>query len=296
MKAHLQECEENPIGWTAQANLEAILEDHGIPTAGVHRAVLARRTSSVSLCAYLPAAPAAGLDREVPPAVEDEYIYDVVEDGDVESNPGPSCTLHRRAPSVSSRIGYPDAPAAGLNIDVPPAVEDEYIHDVVEDGDIESNPGPSCTLSCLSWNCQGKAKLYEAFHLGVFDGYDIVCLQETNFWEEDRCDFSKLALQRGFHSYHGGGHQGVDTRGRGFARGGLTTLVKHGRASRLLRAEWNEGQYEWLGVQMEGFALHNVHRKPGGDEELYTTEVQELMGDYSKAILVGDHNIQLGDF
>ena len=232
-KAHLQMCEDNPIGWTAQANLEAILEDHGYTTVGVHRAVLARRAATISLRSCLPP---------------------------------------------------PDEPQ------VPQEKEDDYVHDLTSDGDVESNPGPSSALSCESWNCQGKSKLYEALRLGAFDAYDVVCLQESNFSAEDRCDFSKLVMQRGFHCYHGGGHEGHDTRGRRF------TMVKHGWASRLLRTAWCEGQYEWLGVQMDGFVLYNIHRKPGGDEALYTLEVQQLMDDYNRAVIVGDHNVHLGDY
>ena len=168
---------------------------------------------------------------------------------------------------------------------MPQEKEDDYVHDLTSDGDVESNPGPSSALSCVSWNCQGKSKLYEALRLGALDAYDVVCLNESNFSAEDRCDFSKLVMQRGFHCYHGGGHEGHDTRGRRFARGGLVTMVKHGWASRLLRTAWCEGQYEWLGVQMDGFVLYNIHRKPGGDEALYTLEVQQLMGDYNRAVI-----------
>ena len=179
---------------------------------------------------------------------------------------------------------------------MPQEKEDDYVHALTSDGDVESNPGPSSALSCVSWNCQGKSKLYEALRLGALDAYDVVCLNESNFSAEDRCDFSKLVMQRGFHCYHGGGHEGHDTRGRRFARGGLVTMVKHGWASRLLRTAWCEGQYEWLGVQMDGFVLYNIHRKPGGDEALYTLEVQQLMGDYNRAVIVGDHNVHLGDY
>ena len=63
-----------------------------------------------------------------------------------------------------------------------------------------------------------------------------------------------------------------------------------------MHGEREEGQYEWLGVQMDGFALYNIHRRPSGDEGLYTLEVQELMGEYNRAIIVGDHNIHLGDY
>ena len=233
---HIRDCEACPLGWTPLQNLCVILEDHGIATLGVHQAVLARRFRGIDLSGYRPL-----------------------------------------------QFSCKQEPSKG------------YIHKLTEDGDIESQPGPS-GLHLLSWNTQGFSNLAQAVQLDCFAGWDVIHLQEPNLSKALFLELTRMGERKGFHAYGRCAEERTDAVGRYSCRGGLVTLVRHGLPSFRVGDRYLEGEFECLSVSVGGCLFHNWHRKPAGDLELYQATVSDCLRERGPAVAVGDHNADFASF
>ena len=104
----------------------------------------------------------------------------------------------------------------------------EWQHDVVEDGDVESNPGPSSSSSCTFWsiNTRGREGAYRTLDLLASTKPHIVALQETNMDKEEAQQFSRIAASRGYRAWHVTRQARIDTWNRVHQRGGVSLLVR----------------------------------------------------------------------
>lgn len=171
-----------------------------------------------------------------------------------------------------------------------------YIHDVTDDGDVEPNPGPSCSYDVLSWNAQGFNQVVQALQLGWFSDFDVAVIQEPNLSRGLYVELAGMCERRGFHLYARLAEEGTDSIGRRVARGGLATLVRHGLPSHRVGDQAREGDFERLTIRVGTCLVHNVHRKPSGPPEPYQDTVAEWIDDSGPSIAVGDHNVDYCDW
>ena len=223
------------------------------------------------------------------------FVKDLCEDGDVESQPGPSSlALQLRTRNAQGFYRLVQGRRCLQGKQDPRRC---FVKDLCEDGDVEPNPGPgSLAQQLLTWNAQGFNHLVQALHLNLFEGCDVVAIQEANLTQLNRTEIACMCERKGFHAYFRAAPESRDACQRPVCRGGLVTLVRHGLPSHRVSEAAVEGMYEILTVRVGRWQVHNAHRKPSSAPEAYEDVVQQLMAAPGPAVVLGDHNIDFGDF
>jgi exonuclease III len=178
------------------------------------------------------------------------------------------------------------------NQDILPLVS-PWVRSLLDDGDIEANPGPgrpssSPHLSCLSVNVAGFKGLWSAIRL-LLDGHqpDMVLIQEVFIRKSDIASVSYSVFPKGYsffcqegHENAQGGHRGVGV----FARRNLSVRP-------LKKFSFADGQA--LAVLVEGIIIINMHTACDGCPELHQEILEWLGANAGQApwLLVGDHNV-----
>ena len=117
------------------------------------------------------------------------------------------------------------------------ALENAWIRDLVEDGDVESQPGPSALdlmtdgldssppMKIMTFNSGGAKGAWSSLSLLLAEKPQIVLLQETAFDEAEAAGFAAQAKKEGFHAFFAG----AQTSG---PHGGAMMLVQETLRSR----------------------------------------------------------------
>eukprot|EP00435_Cladocopium_sp_Y103_P036607 s2439_g9.t1 len=97
-------------------------------------------------------------------------------------------------PFLETEVGASLVPATSVS---------GWQHDLVEDGHVESNPGPSSSSSCaFCINTRGREGAYRALDLIAVNKPHMITLQETTMDEEESRQFSRIAAARGYRAWH----------------------------------------------------------------------------------------------
>ena len=262
---HIKSCSSCPAHWTPLKNLTAILEDQ----ASALRAFIRR--------AY--------------PGVSKRWIC----------RPHRTAAPKRRRAKASAKASTKPTGVWQRSFGRCPGNKQDprrcYIKDLCEDGDVEPNPRPgSLPLQLLTWNAQGFNHLVQGLHLNLFEGCDVIAIQEANLTQLNRTEVACMCERKGFHAYFRAAPESLDARQTPVCRGGLVTLVRHGLPSHRVRDAAVEGMYEFLTVRVGCWQVHNAHRKPSSAPAGYEDAVQELMSAPDPAVVLGDHNIDFSEF
>jgi hypothetical protein len=71
-----------------------------------------------------------------------------------------------------------------------------WIRDLVQDGDVEPNPGPTTSLKFNCVNCQGAAHVWHTLELAQNDQLAVVALQEIAFSPKEAKAFQAFAFKK----------------------------------------------------------------------------------------------------
>lgn len=80
-----------------------------------------------------------------------------------------------------------------------PSIYRSWKRSLVEDGDVEENPGPPTTISCL--NVAGKRRTWNYMRSFVDKGGKVAVLQETNMTKEEKVVFINTWLNQGYNVF-----------------------------------------------------------------------------------------------
>eukprot|EP00434_Breviolum_minutum_P040197 symbB.v1.2.035714.t1/scaffold4845.1/size35134/2 len=174
-----------------------------------------------------------------------------------------------------------------------PALQSKrWRRNLVEDGDIEPNPGPCC---CRFWNIntRGRDGAYKVLDLLRETKQHIVALQETNFDEVESEQFTRTASGCGYRAWHSTRPARLDALGKPLQRGGVSLLVRTDVQAVHHQAVFTDNG-EILALDLCTFCMINVYQRPhsvslGGMQQ----EIDELVNSlrpHTPLVLMGDWN------
>ena len=164
----------------------------------------------------------------------------------------------------------------------------EWNRDLVEDGDVESNPGPQ-SLHCMSWNAQGHQNCFRIFDYFIQKHTkipDVIFMQETNMSSTLAKQFDKVAQRNGFRCW-------FQNTSKSSCRGGVLTLVKKTLKSTFYFTCESEGGFA-LAVALENILMVNIYQAHDGLPHGLQSEIQELhtgLPHQWDIVIAGDFNI-----
>ena len=164
----------------------------------------------------------------------------------------------------------------------------EWVRRLVEDGDIERQPGPHrCFLTYACVNTAGVKGCWTLLREAA-SRFDVLLMQETGFRdEEEEAAFRRFAFKQGFRFWNTRGHS---TAGKGYR--GVGILVRKGLRASFLQS-WRHREEQVLAIQVEGIAFLSLYASVnGGNAEVEDQMVQWLASRESSSpwALFGDHN------
>ena len=175
-----------------------------------------------------------------------------------------------------------------------PKPKREWQRDLVQDGDIESNPGP--LLSCVSLNCNGSGRTYNALK-DLAQGRSppaALLFQEVQLSDPEK--FKRRASSLGYVSWVVQPPAQWDALGRQFYSGGVAVLF----SSNFLAAQVSnlcDRRHQAITVQVGvSLTVCNVYRSPSSSEEederlqSYCLGVCVAKPRSSRLVFVGDWN------
>ena len=179
----------------------------------------------------------------------------------------------------------------------PAARSKVWKRNLIEDGDIESNPGPNC-LSLFTLNCNGVSNLWKVLkEVVITSEHRIFHLQDAQLTEHEFQNVSKFMFGHGFYSYHQPGGFHKDGYGHQVPRGGVVTIVPKGI---LCRYVWSQNMQhtQMLVIAAAGTWFINCYTPPGYDG-LPHDELSQMFLDFMQSshcsfvqpwIMSGDFN------
>ena len=165
-----------------------------------------------------------------------------------------------------------------------------WTRSLLDDGDIESQPGPSSQLRVCTLNVAGAATAFEALHSLVQAGVDVLGLQETRLSPRQAVAWQREAARLGFRAWVHPGYLVVDALGRRYHHHGLAVAVKDTlHASEVFRHDDDLGQC--LVVTVAGRELCFLWQKPDTAEEGGLLEaLSPILDLHPQCIFIGDWN------
>ena len=170
----------------------------------------------------------------------------------------------------------------------------EWVRNLVEDGDIEPNPGPDAhheshhELKVISANVASAKGMWTATRQISHEMCDVALLQETSLKKSQVEAFSRNAFAQGYRFFHQPGHE-TDRRGH---RGCGILVNKHKRA-RQLKA-WQTPDCQAIAVLVEGVVLVSVYDTFGGNNQDFFAALLEWLAvnrwHDTPWLLMGDWN------
>ncbi|CAE7709102.1 Pol [Symbiodinium sp. CCMP2592] len=171
---------------------------------------------------------------------------------------------------------------------------------LLDDGDIESNPGPSSrhhhTLRWASLNVQGFNNAFLALDTLASQGdYDVICFQEARLDAWKAQQYRNKAARGGFVAWTRLGTHATSRRGVGYERWGLITLVRQTLKSVLCVNEGNLEDGELLAVQVGDTVIFNCYRP--AESTCFGALLQRARGSAltRNYVMVGDFNLSIED-
>ena len=167
--------------------------------------------------------------------------------------------------------------------------------DLVEDGDVESQPGPSSspassTLRLATCNVGGASSAFAALASLCDAHLDVLGLQETRMSPRQSVAWQKEAHRLGFRAWVHPGYQLRDSVGRLYFHHGMAIAVKNTLpAAELFRHDAAEGQC--LAVAVAGRPLCFLWQKPDlVDEGGLTAALTGFLEAHPQLVFAGDWN------
>ena len=148
---------------------------------------------------------------------------------------------------------------------------------LVEDGDIESQPGPD-SLDIITLNAGGSLATWQALKVLLNEThFDVVQLQDVRLTTKYWSALFRTASSKGYVGYHGPGTYTKDRWQNSIPRGGVATFVAKKCKSKLISHAHKEHS-QLLCVAVQGLLLFNGYAPPG-HEDLPQDELAEMFVD-----------------
>eukprot|EP00435_Cladocopium_sp_Y103_P007050 s1814_g2.t1 len=179
---------------------------------------------------------------------------------------------------------------------VPPLKECSWIRDLCEDGDIESNPGPSSSIPVMSasmMNVGGQENAW-AFARSILADRPAIAIIQEHCMIPDKCaDLARFMQQNGYRSWFAAPPATRHARGHMYTTGGVAIFVRCDKGARLIQSHVaNDGQA--LLLQLEHAYVVGAYLPPGGtlaeDSITVLDEWVASCGAAEPVFLCGDFN------
>lgn len=163
----------------------------------------------------------------------------------------------------------------------------EWVRNLLDDGDIESNPGPH-QISIFNQNIASAPNCWSQLRRCSIDQWDVLMLQETNMTLKEKTAFGRYAWKSGYRCFHLPAHC---TNGK--PHHGIGILVRKSLKSRLLFTK-DIPLAQVLAINVEGLNLLNIYMNPRGQDAPFLQAILEwlltkvrgapwmIMGDWSQ--------------
>ena len=202
-----------------------------------------------------------------------------------------TCAQSRKLPHAKARIRAAWKRLEGRSSESGDLVHNQvsaWVRNLLEDGDVERQPGPhSCSLACACVNVGGVKGCWTALR-EVVHRFEAVLLQETCFRdEEEEAAFRRFAFKKGYRCWNIRGHT---TAGKGYR--GVAILVKFGFRASLL-STWHHREEQILAVHIEGITFLSLYSSVHGGNAEIEDQVMEWLESHEGCfpwVLCGDHN------
>ena len=170
-----------------------------------------------------------------------------------------------------------------------------WVRNLLEDGDIEANPGPSAASTSrhgirpfrmLCANVGGLKGLYHALRLAVSDKVDVFALQETCLRKRDEAAFVHWAFRQGYCFHNAAGYENGN---RGHRGAGI--LVRKEMRARLCKT-WQLRGAQATAVVVEGVICISIYARDEDAAEVHQgiSELLSVQMPHVPWLLCGDHN------
>ena len=168
----------------------------------------------------------------------------------------------------------------------------QWVRNLLEDGDVERQPGPSNgsrKLTVMCCNTSSSSGVWAVLRQAQGLSLDVALLQETSLKPAEREPFRAAARRQGFRWYEPEGYQG---RFRGHR--GVGVLVRHDLRSHEC-GRWREHDAQALAVLVEGVVLVSLYHAGESDaHSVFSDLLRFLSGAASGGpwLVAGDFNSQ----
>ena len=162
----------------------------------------------------------------------------------------------------------------------------EWVRNLLDDGDIESNPGPQ-DITIFNQNVASAPNCWSLLRRCVSDPWDVLVIQETHMNPKEQNAFGKWAWKSGYRFFHVPAHE---TNGVLFH--GVGILVRKPLRSRLLFSK-DAPLAQVLAVNVEGLNILNLYLSPKGQDAPFLQAILEWLSTKVRGVpwlIVGDWN------
>ena len=178
---------------------------------------------------------------------------------------------------------------------VTPAQNCEWIHDVVDDGDVEPNPGPheasSCLQACMV-NAGGAANTWAFARWMLLHKPAVAVVQEHCMLPAKQADLAQFLAARGYRSWFVAPHARQNVRGNWYTDGGVAVFVrKDKRAREIQHFVCDDGQA--LMVQLDHAVVVATYLPPRPNNDQVLTALDEWVCSLRRVepvLVLGDFN------
>ena len=165
----------------------------------------------------------------------------------------------------------------------------EWVRNLLDDGDIESNPGPSSqsVLKTACVNCGSAKGLWSTIRLVLTQQeIDVFLIQEVSLRPSEIAAVKRYVFQLGYAFFC---LCGYETKGVGYRGVGVFVKLKH--STRCLK-EWHHRDGQAIAVIVQGFIFVSMYVAQIGCSELHQDILEWLTVSIPHApwLLLGDHN------
>ena len=171
----------------------------------------------------------------------------------------------------------------------PPLTSNIWIRSLLEDGDIEANPGPQSCLKAVSINTGGSHMAMAAFDQYAMENYDVIAIQELCMTHSKQHSFRCMAHRRGYACF-------LSCHQDSYA-GGVALLVRVCHRTTLIHKKVCASGYHVV-AEVGDILLGTVYRSPSSASTDFIVDTLEFLESIPRGrqwCLIGDWNLQPQD-